>query len=430
MHIYKKSSPKYKIMRCGIPTSVWLHALYYICNDRHESLVVRVRVHLIKSAAGPTWTRWRTKVEVMNHDPLHTIEAVIFLKLSRIISLALSGRFLKLSLVLFFLPIAWDHMWAESRRRIVCDTIIQIVVRVVGWMFMGITERGRKDVRSCIMRSVVIAITSPFMRHTKWWVRIIPQSVVWTVVVAMAWASMWNTECCGGVVPNVVVWIVIISMASPFMCRAECLGRVVGIDSIRIVFLAMAWMFVWSSDCGSTVTATVGNPVRPLWPTITWSDPISRNHPQVPIQMAHIPPIYGALVHVLVQHNFCPNHCHVWIIHHLRLRAWKSGSCMNLKVPLPEMVTSAIFGWPFPSWNRYHYLTSRPQFREVFHLDIRLASSASPWYFGPILPSRLSDAIRILYCIPVQFLGPTLRRGWPPTTPRHCVHNHEPKIIL
>jgi hypothetical protein len=56
---------------------------------------------------------------------------------------------------------------AESRRRIVRDTIIRIVVRVVGWLFMGITEHGGWDVRSYIMRSVVIAITSPFMRHTK-----------------------------------------------------------------------------------------------------------------------------------------------------------------------------------------------------------------------------------------------------------------------
>jgi hypothetical protein len=422
MHIYKKSSRKQKIVHCGIPTSIWLHALYCLCNDCHESLVVRVRVRLIKSVAGPTRTKWRTRVEVMNRVPLCTIEAVIFLKLPHIISLALSGRFLKLSLVLFLLPITWGHMWAESRRRIVCDTIIQIVVRVVGWLFMGITERGGKDVRSCIMRSVVIAITSPFMRLTKWWV--IPRSVVWTVVIAMAWASMWNTKCCGGVVPNTVVWIVIISMAFLFKRPAECLGRVVGDGPIRIVFLAMAWRFVRSSDCWSTVTATVGNPVRPPWPTITWSNPISRNHPQVPIQTTHIPPIYGTPVHILVQQNFGPNHCHVWIIHHLRLRAGKSSCRMNLKVPLPEMVTRAAFGWPFPPWNKYHCLTPWPQFREVFHLDIRLAGSASPWCFGLILPSRLSDAIRIFYCIPVQFLGPTLRRGWPPTTPRHCLHNH------
>jgi hypothetical protein len=45
---------------------------------------------------------------------------------------------------------------------------------------------------------------------------------------------------------------------------------------------------------------------------------------------------------------------------------------MNLKVPLPEMVTHATFGWPFPPWNRYHCLTLRPQFRKVFHLDVRL----------------------------------------------------------
>jgi hypothetical protein len=186
MHIYKKSSPKHKIVWCGIPTSVWLHALYCPCNDRHESLVVRVRVRFIKSAAGPTRTRWRTRVEVMNRIPLRTIEAVIFLKLSRIISLALSGRFLKLLLVLFLLPIAWGHMWTESRRRIVHNTIITIVVRVVGWLFMGRTECGRRDVRSSIMRSMVIAITSPFMHHTKWWVKIIPRSVVWTVVIAMA----------------------------------------------------------------------------------------------------------------------------------------------------------------------------------------------------------------------------------------------------
>jgi hypothetical protein len=246
----------------------------------------------------------------------------------------------------------------------------------------------------------------------------------------MAWASVWNTECCGGVVPNTVVWIVIISMASPFMRPTECLGRVVGDCPIHIVFLAMAWMFVRSSDCRSTVTTTVGHPIWPQWPTITWFDPISRNHPQVSIQMAHIPPIYGALVYVLVQHNFGPNHYHVWIIHHLRLRVGKFGCRMNLKVPLPEMVTRATFNWPFLPWNRYHCLTPQPQFGKVFHLDIRLVGSASSWCFGLILPSRLSDAIRILYCIPVQFLGPTFRRGWPPTTPRHCLHSHEPKIIL
>jgi hypothetical protein len=251
----------------------------------HESLQVRVKVRLIKSAGGPSrtrWrTRWRTRVELMNCVPLHIIEAVIFLKLSRIISLTLSGRFLKLLLELFLLPIAWGHMWTKSRRRIVRNTIIRIVVRVVAWLFMSRTECGGKDVRSCIMRSVVIAITSPFMRHTKWWVRVIPRNVVWTVVVAMAWASIQNIECCreGGVVPNAVVWIVIISMASPFMHRAVCLRRVIGDGPIRIVFLAMAWMFVQSSDCRSTITATVGNPVRPPWPTITWSDPISRNHP-------------------------------------------------------------------------------------------------------------------------------------------------------
>jgi hypothetical protein len=146
--------------------------------------------------------------------------------------------------------------------------------------------------------------------------------------------------------------------------------------------------------------------------------------------MAHIPPIYDAPVHVLVQHNLGPNHCHVWIIHYLRLRAGKSSYGMNLKVPLPEMVTHAIFGWPFLPWNKYRCLTLRPQFCEVFHLDIRLAGSASPWCFGLIMPSRLSDAIRILYCIPIQFLGPTLRRGRLPTTPRHCLHSHELKIIL
>jgi hypothetical protein len=163
---------------------------------------VRVRVRLIKSAAGPTRTKWLTRVEVMNRVPLRTIEAVIFLKLSHIISLALSGRFLKLFLVLFLLPIAWGHVWAESWRRIVRDTIIRIVVRVVAWLLMGITECGGRDVRSCIMRSVVIAVTLPFMCHTKWWMRINSRSVVWIVVIAMAWASMRNTECYGGVIPN------------------------------------------------------------------------------------------------------------------------------------------------------------------------------------------------------------------------------------
>jgi hypothetical protein len=76
--------PKHKIVCCGIPISVSLRALYCPCNDCHESLVVQVRVHLIKSAAGPTWTRWWIRVELMNRIPLRTIEAVIFLKLSRI----------------------------------------------------------------------------------------------------------------------------------------------------------------------------------------------------------------------------------------------------------------------------------------------------------------------------------------------------------
>ena len=151
MHIYKKSSPKHKIVCCGIPTSVWLHALYCLCNDRHESLVVWVRVHLIKSAAGPTRTRWWTRVELMNRIPLRAIEAIIFFKLLRIISLAMSSCFFKLSLVFFFFPIMWGHMWAESQRRIVHDTIIWIVVRVVGWLFMGIIECGKRDVKSYIM---------------------------------------------------------------------------------------------------------------------------------------------------------------------------------------------------------------------------------------------------------------------------------------
>ena len=197
--------------------------------------------------------------------------------------------------------------------------------------------------------------------------------MVWTVVIAMAWAYVRNIECCREVVPNAMVWIVIISMASPFMCRAECLGKVIGNDPIWIVFLAMAWMFVRSSDCRSIVIATIGNPVQPPWLTITWSNPISRNYPQVLIQMAHNPPIYNALVHIFMQHNFGPNNCHVWIIHHLWFRARTSNCHMNLKVSLPKMITLTIFGWPFPPWNRSHYLTLRPQFCEVFHLDIHLA---------------------------------------------------------
>ena len=172
-----------------------------------------------------------------------------------------------------------------------------------------------------------------------------------------------------GVVPNAVVWIIIISMASPFMRRAECLGRIIGDGPIWIAFLAMAWMFMWSSDCRSIITVAIGNPVQPLWPTITWSNPISRNHPQVLIQMAHIPPIYGVPIHNLMQHNFGPNHCHVWIVHHLQLRARKSDYRMISKVLLLEMVTPTIFNWPFLPWNRYHYLTLWLQFCKVFPLD-------------------------------------------------------------
>jgi hypothetical protein len=186
MHIYKISFLKHKIVCCGISTSASLHALYCPCNDRHESIRVQVRVRLIKSAAGPAETRWRTRVELMNRVPLHIIEAVIFLKLLHIISLALYGRFLKLSLELFLLPIAWGHMWAKSRRRIVRYTMIRIVVRIVARLFRGRTECGGRDVWSCIMWSVVITITLLFMRHTKWWMRVIPCSVVWTIAVAMA----------------------------------------------------------------------------------------------------------------------------------------------------------------------------------------------------------------------------------------------------
>jgi hypothetical protein len=88
--------------------------------------------------------------------------------------------------------------------------------------------------------------------------------------------------------------------------------------------------------------------------------------------MAHIPPIYGVPVHILVQHNLGPNHCHVWIIHHLWLRAGKSSYRMNLKVLLPEMVIPAIFGWPFLPWNRYRCLTSGHSFARCFILTYAL----------------------------------------------------------
>jgi hypothetical protein len=116
MHIYKISFPKHNIVRCGIPISVSLHVLYCSCNNQHESLQVRVRVYLIKSAVGPARTRWRTRVELMNYVLLHIKEAVIFLKLSHIINLALSSHFLELLLEFFLLPIMRGRMWAKNWR--------------------------------------------------------------------------------------------------------------------------------------------------------------------------------------------------------------------------------------------------------------------------------------------------------------------------
>jgi hypothetical protein len=54
---------------------------------------------------------------------------------------------------------------------------------------------------------------------------------------------------------------------------------------------------------------------------------------------------------------------------------------------------------------------SRPQFGEMFHIDVHLASGIGRWRCVLILPSRLYDTIEILDCIPVEFLGPILRGG-------------------
>ena len=169
--MYKNSSLKQKIVHCGIPTSGMTTCYILPLQGQarvSESLVVRVRVCRIKSAAGPTRTRCLTGVELMERVHLRTVEAVLFLKLSYVLGLTLSCRFLQLSLVLFLLPIAWGIMWARSRRRIVRDPMIRLVVVVIGWLFIGRTECGGRDVSSSMLRSMVIAIaSSPFVRHIR-----------------------------------------------------------------------------------------------------------------------------------------------------------------------------------------------------------------------------------------------------------------------
>jgi hypothetical protein len=57
----------------------------------------------------------------MNCIPLHIKEAVIFLKLLRVIVLTLFGRFFKLSLELFFHPVMSGRLLAKSRGKNVCN---------------------------------------------------------------------------------------------------------------------------------------------------------------------------------------------------------------------------------------------------------------------------------------------------------------------
>jgi hypothetical protein len=114
----------------------------------------------------------------MNCVSLHNKEAVIFLKLLRIIVLTLFGGFLELLLELFFFHITSGRLWTKSWRESIFNAMVQIVVIVVAWPFMCYNECGRKDVASCILRIIVIAVIWPFMRHSKYWGRIAPKGAV------------------------------------------------------------------------------------------------------------------------------------------------------------------------------------------------------------------------------------------------------------
>jgi hypothetical protein len=91
----------------------------------------------------------------LDGSPSYIKEVVIFLKLSCVIDMTLSSRFLELSLELFFLPIMKCCQWAKSRRD-VYNTTIRIVVIIVAWLFKGKIICGGRDVRSCIIQSIAI----------------------------------------------------------------------------------------------------------------------------------------------------------------------------------------------------------------------------------------------------------------------------------
>jgi hypothetical protein len=146
MLIYKKSFLEVKIVRYRIPISKSLHALYYSCNIHHES--IQVRVSVIKLEARLAWTKWQSRIELINHVPLHIKEVVIFLKLLHVIILTLYGRFLELSLELFFQPVTSGRLWAKSKRRNVRNATIRIVVIAGAWPFMCLSECEGRDVAS------------------------------------------------------------------------------------------------------------------------------------------------------------------------------------------------------------------------------------------------------------------------------------------
>jgi hypothetical protein len=116
-------------------------------------------------------------------------------------------------------------------------------------------------------------------------------------------------------------------------------------------------------------------------------------------------PICCAPTHILVQRSLSPNHRHVWIIHNLWSRRTYASCIVNLKVLFSKMGTYTTFQGPFPSWSGYQCLTSKPQFRKVFHLYIFFVSRASPWCLRLILPSGLNYAIWIVNYTLVEFLG-------------------------
>ena len=82
------------------------------------------------------------------HIPLHIKEVVIFFKLLHVIILTLYGRFLVLSLELFFQPITSSHLQTKSKRRNVGNATIQIVVIVGTWPIMCLSKCKRRDIAS------------------------------------------------------------------------------------------------------------------------------------------------------------------------------------------------------------------------------------------------------------------------------------------